>query len=71
MTPRKNARKERYIPARTNKKNEMGTKQIIKNLKFNGRPFLASEATAKIPAADPKGVHPPPSAPEKTRMNHK
>ena len=43
----------------------------MNDMKFNGRPSLASNDTAKIPAADPKGVHPPPSAPENTKTNHK
>ena len=42
----------------------------MNDLKFSGRHSLASNDTANIPAADPKGVHPPPNAPAKTKINH-
>ncbi len=65
------ANKDRYTPLKINRSPDIGRKQIIKVLKSNGRFFLASKETASIPAADPKGVHPPPNAPEKTKINHK
>ena len=59
------------IPLRINKRTEIGTKHLMNDLKFSGSPSLASNDTAMIPAADPKGVHPPPNTPAKTTINHR